>query len=41
MSLSRLAPVLQARMPTDQVTTEQMLAHSWWHGPAIFIVIDA
>ncbi|MFI9080818.1 type VII secretion protein EccCa [Streptomyces sioyaensis] len=38
--LGRLAPILQARMPTDQVTTEQMRARSWWHGPEIFIVID-
>lgn len=38
--LGRLAPILQARMPTDQVTAEQMRARSWWHGPAIFIVVD-
>ncbi|ANZ14892.1 type VII secretion protein EccCa/type VII secretion protein EccCb [Streptomyces noursei ATCC 11455] len=38
--LKRLVPILQARMPTEDVTAEQMRARSWWHGPEIFIVID-
>ncbi|GAU71092.1 hypothetical protein SSP35_27_00130 [Streptomyces sp. NBRC 110611] len=38
--LNRLASILQARLPTEDVTTEQMRARSWWHGPEIFIVID-
>ncbi|MGW1789953.1 type VII secretion protein EccCa [Streptomyces tubercidicus] len=38
--LKRLVPILQARMPTEEVTAEQMRARNWWHGPEIFIVID-
>lgn len=38
--LNRLVPLLQARMPTAEVTAEQMRAHSWWHGPEIFVIID-
>ncbi|UQA91419.1 type VII secretion protein EccCa [Streptomyces halobius] len=38
--LNRLVPLLQARMPTGEVTAEQMRARNWWHGPEIFIVID-
>ncbi|WP_435244411.1 type VII secretion protein EccCa [Streptomyces sioyaensis] len=38
--LKRLVPLLQARMPTAEVTAEQMRAGSWWHGPEIFVVID-
>ncbi|WP_310726899.1 type VII secretion protein EccCa [Streptomyces sp. N2A] len=38
--LNRLIPILQARMPTEEVTAEQMRARNWWHGPEIFIVID-
>ncbi|WP_030799079.1 type VII secretion protein EccC [Streptomyces sp. NRRL S-337] len=38
--IHRLIPILQARMPTEEVTAEQMRARSWWHGPEIFIVID-
>ncbi|MFE7318239.1 type VII secretion protein EccCa [Streptomyces sp. NPDC057555] len=38
--LKRLVPILQARMPTEEVTAEQMRAGSWWHGPEIFIMID-
>ncbi|UZJ33490.1 type VII secretion protein EccCa [Streptomyces endophytica] len=38
--LKRLVPIFQARMPTEEVTAEQMRARSWWHGPEIFIVID-
>ncbi|MCX4637969.1 type VII secretion protein EccCa [Streptomyces platensis] len=38
--LKRLVPLLQARMPTAEVTAEQMRARNWWHGPEIFIVID-
>ncbi|AJT68640.1 ESX-4 secretion system protein EccC4 [Streptomyces lydicus] len=38
--LKRLVPLLQARMPTAEVTAEQMRARSWWHGPEIFVIID-
>ncbi|MFI0709992.1 type VII secretion protein EccCa [Streptomyces inhibens] len=38
--LNRLVPILQARMPTEEVTAEQMRARSWWHGPEIFVFID-
>lgn len=38
--LKRLVPLLQARMPSAEVTAEQMRARSWWHGPEIFVVID-
>ncbi|WP_328742312.1 type VII secretion protein EccCa [Streptomyces caniferus] len=38
--LNRLVPLLQARMPTADVTAEQMRAQSWWHGPEVFVIVD-
>lgn len=38
--LTRLVPLLAARMPTCDVSPEQMRARSWWHGPELFVVID-
>ncbi|GGN56312.1 hypothetical protein GCM10012285_50820 [Streptomyces kronopolitis] len=38
--LNRLVPLLQARMPTADVTAEQMRAQSWWHGPEVFVMVD-
>lgn len=38
--LNRLVPLLQARMPTAEVTAEQMRARSWWHGPEVFVIVD-
>ncbi|MCL6296933.1 type VII secretion protein EccCa [Streptomyces kronopolitis] len=38
--IGRLVPLLQARMPTAEVTAEQMRARSWWHGPEVFVVVD-
>jgi S-DNA-T family DNA segregation ATPase FtsK/SpoIIIE len=31
---------LQARMPGEQVTQQQLRTRSWWSGPDIYLVID-
>lgn len=38
--LAQLAPLLGTRLPTPDVTAEQMRTLSWWHGPDVFVIID-
>jgi S-DNA-T family DNA segregation ATPase FtsK/SpoIIIE len=38
--MPRLLDRLQARMPGENVTQQQLRTRSWWSGPEIFVVID-
>jgi DNA segregation ATPase FtsK/SpoIIIE, S-DNA-T family len=38
--LSTLLDRLQARMPKDDVTQQQLRTRSWWTGPEIYLVVD-
>ncbi len=38
--IPRLLDRLQARMPGENVTQQQLRTRSWWAGPEIFVVID-
>lgn len=38
--VAELRQFLQARLPGDDVTTEQLRQRSWWSGPDVFVVVD-
>nr|WP_245557076.1 type VII secretion protein EccCa [Jongsikchunia kroppenstedtii] len=38
--VAELRRFLQARLPGDDVTTEQLRERSWWSGPDVFVVVD-
>ncbi|MFV9634203.1 type VII secretion protein EccCa [Mycobacterium neumannii] len=38
--IPRLLAMLEARMPGEDVTQQQLRDRSWWFGPEIFLVVD-
>ncbi|MBF4552930.1 FtsK/SpoIIIE domain-containing protein [Corynebacterium suicordis] len=34
------AEILRARIPSAEVTAEQLKRRTWWHGPELFVVVD-
>lgn len=38
--LPKLLAMLEARMPGEDVTQQQLRERSWWSGPEIFLVVD-
>ncbi|HEX2214082.1 MAG TPA: type VII secretion protein EccCb, partial [Mycobacterium sp.] len=38
--LQKLLSLLEARMPGEHVTQQQLRDRSWWSGPEIFLVVD-
>ncbi|MFZ2177093.1 MAG: type VII secretion protein EccCa [Rhodococcus sp. (in: high G+C Gram-positive bacteria)] len=39
-NMTDLADLLQRRMPTADITQQQLRDRSWWSGPEIFVIID-
>jgi S-DNA-T family DNA segregation ATPase FtsK/SpoIIIE len=38
--VARIVELLQARMPDERVTQQQLRTRSWWSGPEMYLIVD-